>query len=245
MVKRTIACLLALLLLLTVAFGDMQWKQDTPAQQILKQYIEAANAYLAEHGEIQINSLFEIYDGFAVFGVTGEADAETPEGIEITVLLKPDILDRLELRVNDPDRFPAIAAALIQAMYGDQPAAEKTLEIPGIRAEQAKAEPAKSYEEPVEAMNGTLPRIYYAYYPNQYRDGVNWIQMTIVFPMAGYWDGENVVFGQQLEEKNLDPDGEADAGYEGYYSTDDYSHFEVFTTETPEPDSAAAEYDFR
>ena len=29
----------------------------------------------------------------------------------------------------------------------------------------------------------------------------------------------------------------------GYYSSDDYDHFEVFTTATPEPDSAAAEYD--
>ena len=42
-----------------------------------------------------------------------------------------------------------------------------------------------------------------------------------------------------LEEEEADPD------YEGYYSSDDYNHFEVFATATPEPDSAAAEYDFR
>ena len=29
----------------------------------------------------------------------------------------------------------------------------------------------------------------------------------------------------------------------GYFSKDDYDHFEFFTTPTPEPDSAAAEFD--
>ena len=36
-----------------------------------------------------------------------------------------------------------------------------------------------------------------------------------------------------------------DPEYEGYFSTDDYTHLEVFTTATPEPGSAAAENDFR
>ena len=31
--------------------------------------------------------------------------------------------------------------------------------------------------------------------------------------------------------------------YDGYYATDDYEHLRVYTTATPEPDSAAAEYD--
>jgi 2-isopropylmalate synthase len=46
----------------------------------------------------------------------------------------------------------------------------------------------------------------------------------------------------ELDFSNIQEVGEA---YEGYYSKDDYSHFDIFTTPTPEPDSAAAEYDFR
>ena len=244
MVRRWAGGILCLVMLISCAMADMQWKQDTPAQQILKQYIEAANTSLAEQGGQPINRLFEMYDSFAVMGITAEADAETPEGVEITVRLFYDSMDMLQLRVSDTELFPVIARALIQALYGDNPAAEKMMEIPGERAEAAKQEPSKSYEEPVEEMNGTMPHIYYAYYPDQYRDGVNWMQMTIVFPLAGTWDGESAIVGQ-TEEKSNDPDSDASEDYEGYYSKDDYSHFEVFTTETPEPDSAAAEYDFR
>ena len=54
------------------------------------------------------------------------------------------------------------------------------------------------------------------------------------------------ILGTQDDEKaNMLPEEEADPDYDGYFSTDDYTHLEVFTTATPEPDSAAAEYDFR
>lgn len=244
MVKRAVYWILAVMILFSAALADMQWKQNTPAQQILKQYIEETNRNLTGGGETPINSLFEMYDAFAVLGITEEPDAETPEGIEITVRLFYDSMDMLELRVNDTGRFPGIAAALIRAMYGENDPGEKVLEVPRARAEQFRKEPARSYEEPVDDMNGTMPRIYYAYYPDQYRDGVSWAQMTIIFPMAGAWDGGSVLLGQ-TDEKGVDPDSGASEDYEGYYSRDDYSHFEVFTTSTPEPDSAAAEFDFR
>ena len=244
MVKRAAVVLLAVMMICSVAFSDMQWKQETPAQQILKQFVEETNRVLTEQGEQPVNSLFEMYNGLAILGITGEPDAETPEGVEITVRLFYDSLDMLELRVNDIARFPGIAAALIRAMYGENDPGEKLLEVPAARAEQARLEPAKSYEEPVDDMNGTMPRIYYAYYPDQYHDGVSWMQMTIIFPMVGAWDGGNVLLGR-TDEKGVDPDSGASEDYEGYYSQDDYSHFDVFTTSTPEPDSAAAEYDFR
>ena len=66
--------------------------------------------------------------------------------------------------------------------------------------------------------------------------------MTIVFPMAGLWDGETIVEGA-LPTRGPDTYSGNDASYEGYYSQDDYNHLEVFATETPEPDSAAAEFD--
>ena len=41
----------------------------------------------------------------------------------------------------------------------------------------------------------------------------------------------------------IDPNGESDPDFEGYFSKDSYTHLETFATATPEPDSAAAEYD--
>ena len=93
-------------------------------------------------------------------------------------------------------------------------------------------------------MNGTIPRTYYAYFPNQYRDGNSWMQMTLIFPMAGTWDGDGLVLGTEGGAAFLEPEDEYDPDYEGYFSRDDYTHLETFTTPTPEPDSAAAEYDF-
>ena len=67
--------------------------------------------------------------------------------------------------------------------------------------------------------------------------------MTIILPMAGEWDGYGMILGTSDEKEYVDED--ADPDYEGYFREDDYTHFEVFATATPEPDSAAAEYDFR
>ena len=85
-----------------------------------------------------------------------------------------------------------------------------------------------------------MPYVYYAYYPNQYSDGVDWIQMTIIFPLSGYWDGIGIGKGETAT-KGPDTYSGADQGYEGYFSRDDYSHYEYFTTPTPEPDSAAGD----
>ena len=68
--------------------------------------------------------------------------------------------------------------------------------------------------------------------------------MTIIFPHMDSWDGSDILTIRD-EEKVFIPDEEVGEAYEGYYSRDDYSHFDIFTTPTPEPDSAAAEYDFR
>ena len=245
MVRRIAAVLLALTLAVGSASADIAWKQDTPAQIILKDYVTAANARLAELGELPINTTFEpIYSSFAVFGITAAPDAETPEGVEITIRMLYDSLDRLELRVSDLSRFPNIAAALILALYGDALTPEEALSVPQDRAAKAAGAPGNSFEEPVEELSGTTPRMYYAYYPNQYRDGVNWMQMTMIFPLPGTWDGSGMVVGE-TPEKIRDASSDASEDYEGYYSQDDYSHLEVFVTATPEPDSAAAEYDFR
>ena len=246
MVRRIIKIIAVMLLLPAVALAGVKWQESTPAQKLLKKYTDKINELLTEHDESPINTLFEIYPGFAVMGITMEDDAEIPETVEITVNLDYDSLDNLQLRVSEVSRFPVIAAAMIKALYGDAMTWEDALRIPTERAKKAAENPTDSFEEPVEELNGTMPRTYYAFYPNQYQNQVDWIQMTLIFPLAGTWDGEGLILGTQDDEKaNMLPEEEADPDYDGYFSSDDYTHLEVFTTATPEPDSAAAEYDFR
>jgi len=243
MVKRIAAAAAALLLIPAAALAGLSWREDSPALVILKNYTENINRLLTENGEQPINSLFSCYPAQAVMGITAEDNAEIPEGVEITVNLYYDTLNSLQLRVSDPDRFPTIAAAIVRALYGDTMTQDDALSVPANRAKRAKAEPNASFEEPVDEMNGTSPRVYYSYFPNQYRDGVNWLQMTLIFPLAGEWDGISLTVGTEQDREYVPED--ADPDYEGYQTKDDFTHFEVFATATPEPDSAAAEYDFR
>ena len=242
MLKRAIALLLAMLLIPGTGLGSMAWKENTPAQKVLRNYITNVNAFLTEQGEQPINSLFEMYDGQAVFGITVFPDAETPETVEITVTLTYDSLNTLQLRVSEISRFPVIAAAFLRALDPGKISYDEAKRVPSAKAKKAADAPLDSFEEEVETLNGESPRTYYAYYPNQMHNGVSWMQMTIVFPMAGLWDGETIVEGA-LPTRGPDTYSGNDANYEGYYSRDDYNHLEVFATETPEPDSAAAEFD--
>ena len=235
--------LTALILIPVIALAGMQWRDDTPALKILKNYTENINKLLTEAGEQPINSLFSCFPAETVMGITAEDNAEIPEGVEITVELYYETLNTLQLRVNDPDRFPAIAAAILRALYGESMTQEDAVSIPAERAKKAKQAPDSSFEEPVDDMNGSMPRVYYAYKPNEYHDGVNWLQMTLIFPLAGEWDGAGLILGTEEDGEYVPED--ADPDYEGFMRTDDYTHLEVFSTATPEPDSAAAEYDFR
>lgn len=243
MVRRVAAVIAALLLIPAVAMGGVEWKEETPALKILKTYTEKVNKLLMETGEHPINSLFSCFSSITVMGITEMDDAEIPEGVEITVELFYDTINSLQLRVNDPDRFPVIAAAILRALYGDSMTQEDAISIPQERAKKAKQDPASSFEEPVDAMNGNKPRVYYAYYPNQYQSGMNWMQMTLIFPLAGEWDGEGLILGTEADREYVPEDANPD--YDGFMRDDDYTHYEVFSTATPEPDSAAAEYDFR
>lgn len=235
-----LAVLLAAMLLPFRGPAEVSWKENTPAQQTLKVYITNVNSFLAQSGEQEINTLFEMYDKLAVMGTTMTPGAETPEGVEVTVTLTYDSLNTLQLRVNDVASFPRIAAAFLRALNPEGMTAEEAIKVPSERAGKAVKDPDNSFEDEVEELNGTSPRTYYAYYPNQYHDGINWIQMTIIFPLAGYWDGKGITDGAS-PTKGPDTYSGNDAEYDGYFSSDDYSHLEIFTTPTPEPDSPAGE----
>ncbi len=240
MVRRLLCLLLLLLLVSSFALGDLQWKENTPAQQMLKNYITLVNDFLTEQGEQEINSLFELYERLAVLGITRFPDAETPEEVEITATLTYDSINLLTLRVSDGSRFPGIAAAFLRALMPERITLQQAMEDPADRARKAAKNPTTSFEDVVEELNGVSPRVYYAYYPNQYADGVSWLQMTIVFPLAGAWDGNGILNGATAT-RGPDTYSGNDREYEGYYSEDDYTHLEIFTTATPEPDSAAGD----
>ena len=240
MVKRVLALLSAALLLPGTGAASVAWKDKTPAQKQLKDYITNVNLFLVDREEQEIDTCFEMYDQLAVLGITSVPGAETPEDVEITVKLTYDSINSVQLRVSEAERFPAIASAFLQALYPDSMTAEQALRVPKERTKKALENPENSFEDEVEELNGTSPRTYYAYYPDQYHDGVSWMQMTIIFPLAGYWEGTGVVSGE-TPTKGPDTYSGNDAEYEGYFSRDDYSHYDIFMTPTPEPDSPAGE----
>lgn len=241
-VRRLAGLILTVVLALSAGAGaEPQWKQDTEGQRMLQDFVIRANDALLAFGEQEVNSLFEEYSGFAVFGITDQQDAEVPEGVELTCLMGADTLYSLEVRVSNTDRFPGIAAAFLMATDSAL-TMEAALKEPQNRAQKAKQNPENSFEEKVDDLNGTYTRVYYGYFPDQYHDGINWLQMTVIFPQKAYWEGAGLETEDSGERLPSLPD-DADPEYEGYFSDDDYSHYEVFSTATPEPDSAAKEYD--
>ena len=243
MVKRIAALFLLLALIPAGCLADLKLREDTPAQKMLKTYIANVNTFLVEQGELEINTAFDQNRDVIELGITVTDSAELPEDVTVTVYLYYDSINSLLLRVNDVTRFPAIAAAFLQALSPKTLTAQEALAEPSARAKAARDNPANSFEDEVEELNGTAPRTYYAYYPNQYRDGVNWIQLRIIFPMEGYWNEETGIISGETETKAPSYDSDQDKEYEGYYSRDKYDHYETFATPTPEPDSAAGEYD--
>ncbi len=241
MAGKLTALLLALMLALLPAAGEasLAWKQRTPAQQRLKTYIEQVDVFLDEAGEWPINSLFEIYDSFAVLGITREDNAEMPEDVEITARLLYETINTVELRVSDPERFPEIAAAFLRALYPDTMTREEALLVPAQKAQRVLKNPEDSFADEMDDLAGERPRVFYAYFPNEYRDGVGWMQMTIVFPLRPEWEGG--VQNGSMENGDAYYEDDVTEGYEGYFSDDDFTHLEIFATPTPEPDSAAAD----
>ena len=245
MVKRICGLLLALVLLTGSSYADLKLRDKTPAQQALKAYMTDVNTFLLENGEQEINKIFDQLDSVVELGITGSEDAYEPEDVTVTVYLSSDGIYYLLLRVNDALRFPRIAAAFRRALSPETITPEEALKTPTARAQKAASNPTDSFEEQVEEekLQGTSPREFYAYYPNQYHNGENWLQLMIIFPLDGYWNEESGVINDEAQPKTPDRDSDQDKEYDGYYATDDYEHLRIFTTATPEPDSAAAEYD--
>lgn len=243
--KRMAALLTAavLLALCGTAGADLPWPtKKSGGQKALAAYIDDVNTLLAERGEGTVNSLFGCWPALAVLGITGEDGAEIPEDVEITASYTDTDLMYIELRVCDAARFPTLCAAMIQTATAGSMTWEEALKVPAVYADRAAKKPDTSFSEPILYDRGSTPRTYYAYAPNEHRDGRNWLTMVLIFPR----DGENgAVTATPVPERDddkrpatADEDGR-DANWVGYDPPlDEAAHYEYFVTPTPEPDSA-------
>lgn len=241
---KKLAALLLCILMMTTAMAEIEWPVSlTAGQAALRDYTDAVNLVLAENGAGVIDMRYEMYSTFASMGMNG---AETPDTVEMYFLLGDEGLHSLTLRICDADLFETVAAACLHASSPAAVALKEAQELTASYAKvlrndlaEAKSNPENamthSFEEEVNDLQGSQPRAYFAYYPNQYGDGNSWLQMTLIFARPGSEGGALSVAG------STPPPETGDVEYEGYFSNDNYTHLEVFATPTPEPDSAAME----
>ena len=238
--RKLAALLLALMMTATMALAEMSWPHLTTAgQEQLRDYIARVNDNLTGQGQPTVNAIFEFYETFVTMGVTAQDNAEVPESIEMTFLLSEEGMQTLQLRVSDASRFATVAAACVQASSPTAILLEDALVDANRYLQRTLDNPYAAFEDEVNTMQGAAPRVYYAYYPNQYADSVDWRQVTLVFPLPGSADAPLSV--------TPEPAAAPDADFNEVYSMntrtyeEGYEHLEVFVSPSPEPDSAANE----
>ena len=238
--RKLAALLLALMMTATMALADMTWPKVTTAGQAqLQAYVARVNENLTAQGQPTVNAIFEFYETFATMGITAQDNAEVPESVEMTFFLNAEGLMSLQLRVSDAGRFSAVTAACVQASSPTAIALETVLAEANQYLQRTLDTPYAAFEDEVNAVQGPSPRVYYAYYPNQYADGVDWRQMTLIFPLPGSVDAPLAVTPEPIVA--LDADGNEVYSMNTRTYEEGYEHLEVFVTPTPEPDSAANE----
>jgi len=235
--KKLAALLLCLMLMMPSALAEIEWPATlTTGQARLRNYVDTVNLNLSQLGGSVIDMKYELYATFASLGMDG---ADTPDTVEMYFLLGEAGLHSLTLRICDADKFETVAAACLSASSSSI-SVDSARELTGkyaaiMRKDQANADAmTHSFEEDVVDLQGSQPRAYFAYYPNQYGDGKSWLQMTLIFARPGSNEA-----GLALADATPAPN--TDEEYEGYFSQDNYTHLEVFASPTPEPDSAAME----
>lgn len=250
--KKLAALLLSLLMITSAASAQISWPQEmNGGQQGLRTFVDDANTALSVLNAGQIDMAYELYPAFASLGMNGREIPDVFSGepalpLEMYFTLTDEGLHMLQLRLSKPEQFAEIAAACLYAASPAYIGVEQALSVTqyyedlvlkDIAAfESASTDTAlrSSFEEPVETLQGVQPRAYFAYYPDQYGDGADWVQMTLIFPRPG-------TDGGKLVTVSVTPAPQQDDMYEGYFSKDSYTHLEIFVTPTPEPDSAAME----
>lgn len=229
---KTTSWLLAAVMVVAIlpASGELAFPVNlTPGQEALKQYVEQVNYDLALQNQFPINAVLEFYPFYSTMAIIEGPSLDFPDGVELSFSLYQDSINSLELRCSRVSQFGKIAGALVHALSPESITLEDALIEPTAKMQLALANPTDSFEDKVIETNGDRPRVYYAYYPNRYRDGVNWLQMTIIFPLAEYVGTS--VMSTPAPYVTEEPEG---AVYDQY---DNLTHLEIFTTPTPEPDT--------
>ena len=234
--KKLISLLLCLLML-TSACAEIQWPAAmTSGQAALRNYVDNVNLTLAQQGAGVIDMQYELYSAFASLGMDG---ADAPETVEMYFQLGDGGLHSLTLRLCDADRFEKVASACLAAASSAISLESARSLVAGyadvMRKDKATDDMTHSFEEPVNELQSDQPRAYFAYYPNQFGDGNSWLQMTLIFARPGSAVNDLAVAGL------TPPPPTEDVEYEGFFAQDNFNHLEIFTTPTPEPDSAAME----
>ena len=238
--RKLAALLLALMMTTATALAELNWPRlTTPGQEQLQAYVARVNEKLTAQGQQAVNSIFELYETFVTMGVTASDNAEIPEDIEMTFLLSDEGPLSLQLRASDPGRFAAAAAACIQASSPSAITLEVALAGATGYVQRTLNAPYTAFADEVNDMQGPSPRVYYAYYPNQYSDGVDWRQLTLIFPLPGSEDAPLAVTPEPDSAMGVDQNELYSMNTHTY--EEGYSHLDVFLTPTPEPDSAANE----
>ena len=240
---KKLAALLLCLLMLTPALAEISWPVAlTSGQAALRHYVDTVNLTLAQMGAGVIDMQYELYPAFANLGMDGE---ETPDTVEMQFILGDGGIHSLTMRACHADKFEQVAAACLAASSAaislESAASITAAPAANLRKDQAvqQADPSNamthSFEEAVNDLQGNQPRAYFAYNPNQYGDGKSWLQMTLIFARPGSAVNDLAVAGL------TPPPPTEDVEYEGFFAQDNFNHLEIFTTPTPEPDSAAME----
>ena len=234
---KKLAALLLCLLMMTSACAEIQWPAAmTSGQAALRNYVDTVNLTLAQQGAGVIDMQYELYTAFASLGMDG---ADAPETVEMYFQLGDGGLHSLTLRLCDADRFEKVASACLAAASSTISLESARSLVAGyadvMRKDKATDDMTHSFEEPVNELQSDQPRAYFAYYPNQFGDGNSWLQMTLIFARPGSAVNDLAVAGL------TPPPPTEDVEYEGFFAQDNFNHLEIFTTPTPEPDSAAME----
>ena len=234
--KKLISLLLCLLML-TSTSAEIQWPAAmSSGQAALRNYVDTVNLTLAQQGAGVIDMQYELYTAFASLGMDG---ADAPETVEMYFQLGDGGLHSLTLRLCDADRFEKVASACLAAASSAISLESARSLVAGyadvMRKDKASDDMTHSFEEPVNELQSDQPRAYFAYYPNQFGDGRFWLQMTLIFARPGS-AGTGIASADATPAPNSE-----DNEYEGFFAQDNYNHLEIFTTPTPEPDSAAME----
>ena len=249
MVKRIFALLLVLVMIAGCGIADeLPLRDSTPGQKMLKNYMSRVNDFLVENGDYEINRVFDETDNVVELGISSAPDNPEPEVVGVTVYMRYDGIHYMLVRVSDVNRFPRVAGAFIRALSPDTITKEQAMATPAERAQRVVSNPSDSFvdyefdkyeDKEKEILNGEKPQVTYAYYPNQYQTHKDWLQMMIIFPLPEYWDqDEGIIMKVETTDPPFDEEGEG-----GYFPDNRLVTLEANATPTPEPDSAAMEYD--